>query len=140
MCVQSLNCVWLFVALWTVVHQTPLSMEFCMEKYWSELPFPPSGDLPYLKIKPFLWHLLRWQEDTFTTVTPQSPSNKLCWIIFLSFSSSDEGKCWCYGHWVGTVISSCSLSRLPCLFLACCFVMCRKIFQKILFDLHWIYR
>ena len=32
--------------------QAPLSMEFSRQEYWSGLPFPPPGDLPYLGIKP----------------------------------------------------------------------------------------
>ena len=35
----------LFVTLWTVAHQAPLSMEFFRQEYWSELPFPPPGNL-----------------------------------------------------------------------------------------------
>ena len=35
-----------FATLWTVVHQAPLSMGFSRQEYWSELPFPPPGDLP----------------------------------------------------------------------------------------------
>ena len=31
---------------WTVVHQTPLSMGFSRQEYWSGLPFPSPGDLP----------------------------------------------------------------------------------------------
>ena len=30
---------------WTVVGQTPLSMGFLREEYWSGLPFPSPGDL-----------------------------------------------------------------------------------------------
>ena len=30
----------------TVAHQAPLSMGFSRQEYWSELPFPPPGDLP----------------------------------------------------------------------------------------------
>ena len=35
-----LSRVYLFVTLWTVAHQAPLSMEFSRQKYWSGLPFP----------------------------------------------------------------------------------------------------
>ena len=35
----------------TVVHQAPLSMESPTQEYWSELPFPPPGDLLNPKIK-----------------------------------------------------------------------------------------
>ena len=31
---------------WTVALQAPQSMEFFRREYWSELPFPPPGDLP----------------------------------------------------------------------------------------------
>ena len=42
----------LFVSLWTVVHQAPLSMGFPRQEYWSGLPFPSLGDLPNPGIKP----------------------------------------------------------------------------------------
>ena len=41
-----LSCVWRFLMPRTVVHQAPLSMEFCRQEHWSGLPFPPPGDLP----------------------------------------------------------------------------------------------
>ena len=43
---------WLFVTLWTVAHQAPLSMEFSSQEYWSGLPFPTPGDLPDPGIEP----------------------------------------------------------------------------------------
>ena len=45
------RCVLLFVALWTVAHQAPLSMGFSRQEYWSGLPFPPSGNLPDPRIE-----------------------------------------------------------------------------------------
>ena len=39
-------CTQLFATLWTLAHQAPLSMGFSRQEYWSELPFPPPGDLP----------------------------------------------------------------------------------------------
>ena len=30
-----ISCVWLFVILWTVAHQAPLSLEFSRPEYWS---------------------------------------------------------------------------------------------------------
>ena len=36
----------LFVTLWTVARQAPLSMGFSRQEYWGGLPFPPPGDLP----------------------------------------------------------------------------------------------
>ena len=38
--------VWLFVTLWTAARQSPLSMGFSRQEYWSGLPFPPPGYLP----------------------------------------------------------------------------------------------
>ena len=43
---QSLGRIWLFGSLWTVAFQSPLSMEFSRQKYWSGLPFPPPRDPP----------------------------------------------------------------------------------------------
>ena len=37
---------------WTVAHQTPLSMGFSRQEYWSGLPFPLPGDLPNPGIEP----------------------------------------------------------------------------------------
>ena len=46
-----LRCVWLFVTLWTVVHQASLSMGFSRQEYWSGLPFPSPKDFPNPRIK-----------------------------------------------------------------------------------------
>ena len=50
--VKSLSCVRLFATPWTVALQAPLSMGFSRQEYWSELPFPPPGDLPDPRIEP----------------------------------------------------------------------------------------
>ena len=42
----------LFATLWTVALQTPLSMEFFRQEYWSGLPCPLPGDLPDAGIEP----------------------------------------------------------------------------------------
>ena len=47
-----LSRVRLFVTLWTVAHQAPLSMGFSRQEYWSGLPFPPPGDLPEPGMEP----------------------------------------------------------------------------------------
>ena len=36
---------------WTVAHQSPLSMGFSRQEYWSRLPFPSPGDLSNPGIK-----------------------------------------------------------------------------------------
>ena len=40
------------VTLWATACQVPLSMGFSRKEYWSELPFPPLGDLPDPGIEP----------------------------------------------------------------------------------------
>ena len=40
------NCIQLFVTLWTVAFQAPLSMGLSRQEYWSGLPGPRPGDLP----------------------------------------------------------------------------------------------
>ena len=49
---SRLSHVWLFVTLWTVAHQAPLSIGFSRQKYWSRLPCTPPGDLPDPGIEP----------------------------------------------------------------------------------------
>ena len=47
-CVLSrFSHVWLFATLCPVTCQTPLSMGFSRQEYWSGLPCPPPGDLPH---------------------------------------------------------------------------------------------
>ena len=47
-----LSRVQLCVGPWTVTCQTPRSVEFSRQEYWSGLPFPSPGDLPNPGIKP----------------------------------------------------------------------------------------
>ena len=46
------SCVQLFVTLWTVACQAPLSMGFSRQEYWSGLPFFTPGDLSDPGIEP----------------------------------------------------------------------------------------
>ena len=41
-----------FAALWTLAHQTTLSMEFSRQEYWSGQPIPPPGDFHDPGIEP----------------------------------------------------------------------------------------
>ena len=51
-CMQScFSLVQHFENPWTVAFQTPLSMGFSRQEYWSGLPCPPLGDLPNPGIK-----------------------------------------------------------------------------------------
>ena len=60
MCACTFSYVRLFETPWTVAHQTPLSMGFLRQEYWSGLPFPPSVDL----LDPGSMCLLYWQVDS----------------------------------------------------------------------------
>ena len=71
--VCMLNRVWLFVTLWTVAHQAPLSMEFSRQEYWSGLPFPPWRDLSDPGIQPTSPTSLELAVRFFTTEPPRSP-------------------------------------------------------------------
>ena len=53
-----------------VALQTPLSMEFSRQEYWSGLPFPSPGDLSNLGIKPTFPALTG---RFFTTEPPGKP-------------------------------------------------------------------
>ena len=50
--VKSLSHVLLFVTPWTVAYQTPLSMGFSRQEYWSGLTNPFPGDLSDSGIEP----------------------------------------------------------------------------------------
>ena len=68
--VKSLSCVQFFVTLWTVAYQAPPSMGFSRQEYWSWLPFPSPGDLPYPGIKP---GSPTFQADALTSEPPGKP-------------------------------------------------------------------
>ena len=50
--VKSLSRVRLFATPWSRAYQSPPSMGFSRQEYWSELPFPSPGDIPNPGIKP----------------------------------------------------------------------------------------
>ena len=50
---KSLSRVQLFVTLWSIAHQAPLSMGFSRQEYWSGLLFSISGAIPDPGVKPF---------------------------------------------------------------------------------------
>ena len=54
--VRLLSHVQLFATLWTAAHQAPPSMGFSRQEYWSGVPLPSPGDLPYPGIEPGLPH------------------------------------------------------------------------------------
>ena len=57
---------------WTVAHQTPPSMGFSRQEYWSGLPLPSPGYLPDSGNEPRCPTL---QADALTSVPPGKPLN-----------------------------------------------------------------
>ena len=79
-CVLShFSCVWLFVTLWTVACQAPLSMGFSRQEYWSGLPYSPPGDLPDPGMETVTPASPALQADSF----PTEPPEKLLSILVL---------------------------------------------------------
>ena len=64
----------LFVTLWSVAHQAPLSMGFSRQEHWSGLPCPPPGDLPDPGVKPLFPEL---QADSLPTEPPGKPHTEV---------------------------------------------------------------
>ena len=71
LCALLLSRVQLFATLWTVAYQAPLSMGFSRQEYWSGLPFPSPGDLPYPGIEPRSPAL---EADALTSEPPGKPT------------------------------------------------------------------
>ena len=71
---KSLSHVQLFATPWTVGHQTPVSMVFPRQEYWSGLPFPSLEDLPDPGIEPGFPAL---QADSLTSEPPGKPPGAL---------------------------------------------------------------
>ena len=69
MCAKLLElCLTLCNAM-AVAHQTPLSMRFSRQEYWSGLPCPPPGDLPHPEMKPMSLTSPALAGGFFTTTT-----------------------------------------------------------------------
>ena len=69
--VKSLSRVQLFATPWTVAHQTPPSMRFSRQEYWSGFPFPSPVDLPDPGIEP---RSPAFQADALTSEPPGKPT------------------------------------------------------------------
>ena len=91
---SCLRRVRLFVILWTVTHQAPLSVEVSRQEYWSGLPYPPPGNLPDPGIKPGSLMSPALAGEFFSTsapwVKPEGDSNN---STVSSSNSSLNGVC-----------------------------------------------
>ena len=94
-CSVSQLCL-LFVIPWTVPLQSPLSMGFSRQEYWSVLPFPSPRDLPNPGIEPWvscigrrvLYHSATWEAPVspmsvlFLSMWPTVEHFKtICWML-----------------------------------------------------------
>ena len=70
------SCICLFMTLWTVARQAPLSMGSSRQEYCSGLPCPPPGDLPDPGIKPKSFKSPVWQVDPLLLAPPGKPKFK----------------------------------------------------------------
>ena len=70
----------ILVTPWTVACQSPLSMGFSREEYWSGLPFLSSGDLPDPGIES--WSPA-WQADSLLIELREPPPYLLSKSVFL---------------------------------------------------------
>ena len=68
MCAQS--CLTLCNSM-DVAHQTPLSMEFPRQEYWSWWPFSTPGDLPDQRLNPHLLCLLHYRQILYRWATKE---------------------------------------------------------------------
>ena len=71
---------------WTIAHQAPLSMEFSRQEFWSELSFPPPGDLPDPGIEPGSPVL---QADSLLSEPPGKPQRN----YRMTYASVDSMDC-----------------------------------------------
>ena len=67
-CLLLQSCLIRFVTLWTAARQSPQSMGFSRQEYWSGLLYPPPEGLPSPEIKP-----VPPAQGSFTTEPPGKP-------------------------------------------------------------------
>ena len=72
--ISCFRCVQLFLTLWTIASQAPLSMDFSKQEYWSGLPFPS----PVIKIG----NLNLLESCAVATAHPHSASYSLLTIYY----------------------------------------------------------
>ena len=75
------SCVQLFVTLWKVACQAPLSMGFSRQEYWSGLPCPSLEELPNPGIKPVSLPSPALAGGFFTTIVIWEYKHLLIFIV-----------------------------------------------------------
>ena len=106
LCCAVLSCfsrVWLFVTPWTVAHQSPLSMGFPRQEYWSGLPGPPPRDLPDSGIEPESLMSPALADGFFTTSATWEARVCLKWPLLcwdMLYLSPLSGEIFMNGCWI----------------------------------------
>ena len=93
--VRSHSHIQLFVTPWTVAGQSPLSMGFPRQEYWSGVPCPTPGNLPDPGIEPssFMSPVLAgWQADSLPLRPPRKPVLLLNYSYTWGFPGGSDGK------------------------------------------------
>ena len=91
----------LFLPLWTVASQVPLSMGFSRQEYWSGLPCPPAGDLPNPGTEPanpaspaltgrFFITITTWETPQPSPSKQTKTSHEVRNVSFIEFCSDFE--------------------------------------------------
>ena len=113
-CVLScFSRVWLFVTLWTLAHQAPLSVGFSRQEYWDGLPCPSPGHLPDPGLKPHLLSILHWQTVSWPVVSYQKRI-RILWSVGMLLSAYITKiypvlctfNKWCFQKWSRSVVSN----------------------------------
>ena len=86
---SSLSCILPLATSWTMTRQSPLSMDFSRQEYWSGLPFPSPGRLPDPGIKP---RSLALQVDSLPS-EPSGKSHNMRLLLFLIISTTIKNIC-----------------------------------------------
>ena len=93
-CILSLfSHIQFFVTLWAAAHQTPLSMRFSRQEYWSGLSCPPPGDLldPGIEVTSLMSHALAG--GLFTTNDTQGNPCLLQLDVYYRLHMPDTQSC-----------------------------------------------
>ena len=107
---------------WTIAHQSPLSMEFSRQEYWSGLLFPLPGNLPYHAFLKRLQFCTGFGQDFLSgclysiQICSWVNASQYLWTKSLPFVISRwevSLRLICFLH-IGTQMCACVLSRFSC--------------------------
>ena len=124
-CAQLFSHAWLSVIPWTIARQTPLSMEFSRQEYWSGLPFHSPGDLSDSGIKLVALASPSLAGRFFTTIVIWEAYINLLHILFVLFifvhySTSIIILLYCVFYFIHLIFKHWSIVDLQCCANFCC--------------------